>query len=178
MEIRTDQKPAVIRTARLALRPFEAEDEPAMTALLMRPEISKTYMLPDFSGPEDAARLFARLHALSHDPAHFIYGVYAGTELAGFFNDVEIGPDAIELGYVIHPDHWNRGYATEALAACIEALFALGFTAVNAGFFEGNTASRRVMEKCGMRPAYRTAELEYRGETRRCIYFTITAEEK
>ena len=49
---------------------------------------------------------------------------------------------------------------------------------MNAGFFEGNTASRRVMEKSGMRPAYRTDEIEYRGETRRCIYFTITAEEK
>ena len=178
MEIRTENKPPVIHTPRLALRPFAEEDRPAAVALLMRPEISKTYMLPVFTGPEDAARLFARLHALSHDPAHFVYGVYAEGRLIGFFNDVEIGTDAIEVGYVIDPDHWNRGYATEALTACIGALFALGFTAVNAGFFEGNIASRRVMEKSGMRPAYRTHEIEYRGETRRCIYFTITAEEK
>ena len=93
-------------------------------------------------------------------------------------NDCELSGAEAELGYFITPESWGQGYAAEALQALTGELFRLGYRRVTAGYFEGNEASRRVMEKCGMRPAYRMAELEYRGETRRCIYFTITAEEK
>lgn len=171
--MKTADKPLCIRTPRLVLRPFREEDAPAMTALLLSPEISKTYMLPDLTDPAAAGRLFIRLLMLSHQAEHFIYGIFLKDALIGFLNDVQIMEDSIELGYVIAPDHWNRGYATETLRACIDALFALGFSRVMAGYFYENDASRRVMEKSGMHPAWRTEEIEYRGEVRRCIYFEI-----
>ena len=178
MKPETSARPAVIHTERLALRPFMAEDEEDMIGILADPAVSRTYMLPDFSSRAEAARLFERLLYLSGAPDHFIYGIYLHNRLIGFLNDVEINGDAIELGYVISPAHWNRGYATEALGACIDALFSLGFETVLAGYFEGNDASRRVMEKCGMRPAGWSERMDYRGEEKNCVYMEIHAAKK
>ncbi|MBQ9301043.1 MAG: GNAT family N-acetyltransferase [Clostridia bacterium] len=171
---KTAARPPVIPTARLTLRPFRAADAPDMVDLLTDPAVSRTYVLPDFPRREDAAGLFARLLAMSGAPEHFIYGISLGERIIGFVNDVQTGETDIELGYVIAPAHWNRGYAAEALAACIEALFALGFDTVSAGYFEGNEASRRVMEKCGMRPACKSQVIVYRGQERVCIYYEIS----
>lgn len=57
-----------------------------------------------------------------------------------------------ELGYVLHREFWGRGYATELSAALLDFGFsAVGFERVHAYCFRGNDASRRVLEKLGMR---------------------------
>lgn len=178
METRTALRPPVIHTDHLALRPFMAEDEDAVVAMLTDPRVSATYVLPDFHRREDAVALFMRLLVLSGRPGHFIYGIYLHNTPVGFLNDVSFSEDAVEVGYVVAPEHWNRGYATEVLRACIDALFALGFSRVTAGYFEGNIASRRVMEKCGMRPAGHTETIDYRGRETTCVYYEILREEK
>lgn len=56
-----------------------------------------------------------------------------------------------EVGYVLNPDFWGQGIAAEAVGAVIEFAFnELGANRVEAHFIEGNNASLRVMEKCGM----------------------------
>lgn len=175
--MKTSAKPAEIVTAHLTLRPLRAADAAAGVEMLTDPTVAATYVLPDFADPEEAAQLYLRLSHLAAQPEHFIYGLYRGERLVGFINDVRVEERAIELGYVVAREQRCRGYATEALAACIRALFALGFDTVGAGFFEGNDASRRVMEKCGMRPACKSEILEYRGEERRCVYYEITRED-
>jgi len=79
----------------------------------------------------------------------------------------------IELGYVIHPDFHSKGYATEALAAAIEDLFAKGFKEVMAGAFETNKSSCRVMEKCGMKLIDKEEDICYQGKLQHCIYYSI-----
>ena len=170
MVIHTDER---LQTPRLTLQPFRDEDLAAACALLCSAEVAKTYMLPDLSSPDEAAPLFRKLKALSESEEHFVRGIYLHETLIGFLNDVEIEEDSIELGYVIAPAHWGNGCATEALAAAIDALFAAGFSAVTAGYFEENTASGRVMEKCGMRRIDKTDSIDYRGVTHKCIYYAI-----
>ena len=63
--------------------------------------------------------------------------------------DVE---DIWDIGYFCHPKHQGQGYTTEALAAVLE----LGFTKLSATHIEAwhatwNIASRRVLEKLGMK---------------------------
>ena len=174
MEHKTASRPAAIHTQRLALRPFAAADAEDMVNILTDPAVGRTYVLPEFSHHEDALRLFLRLMSMSAAPEHFIYGITLRGQVIGFLNDVRIDETGIELGYVIAPAHWNQGYAAEALAACIDALFALGFETVSAGYFEGNSASRRVMEKCGMTPACKSQAIAYRGEERVCVYYEIS----
>jgi len=61
------------------------------------------------------------------------------------------GPE-IELGYRFREQHRGKGYATEAARASIEFGFeVLGLKRIVAVALPDNTASLRVMEKCGMR---------------------------
>ena len=88
-------------------------------------------------------------------------------------NDTDICGKTIEVGYALHPDYHGRGFATEALGAVIPYLFAEGFDQILAGAFETNTASTRVMEKSGMSRTKMTSEIEYRGKTHKCVYYSI-----
>lgn len=157
-----------ILTDRLVLRPFCENDREEALAIFLDSEISKTYMLPDFPDITAADSLFRRLQALSGAEDRFVYAITFDDRLIGFLNEVDVSGDTIELGYVISREEWNKGYATEALKAAISELFRLGFSAVRAGYFEENTASRRVMEKAGMVPTGETEEIEYHGGTHRC----------
>lgn len=167
-------KKAIIQTERLVLKPYTDEDCEAMVSMLCNEKIKKTFMIPDFATREDAVRMFHKLKDWSESDEHFEYGVYLQGLLIGFVNDVEIDRDSIEVGYVIHPAMQNQGYATEMLAAVITELFRIGYTTVRAGFFEENTASRRVMEKCGMVKTEHEEDIEYQGKIHHCIYYEKT----
>jgi RimJ/RimL family protein N-acetyltransferase len=64
----------------------------------------------------------------------------------------EDDPTAAELGYVVHPDWWGRGVATEAAGLMIRHGFDdLGLRRIHAGVSGDNPASHRVLEKLGLR---------------------------
>ena len=94
----------------------------------------------------------------------------------GFLNEQTREGGTVEIGYVLHPDFWNRGYMTEAVGVVIRELFRMGASAVRAGHFEENASSRRVMEKNGMAPIPFSEELDYRGSVHRVLYREITRE--
>ena len=144
------QKKPCICTKRLTLRPYAPEDTAQLVALLTHPEVTKTFMVPDFATPEQAVALAERLIAMSRpeDTRHLEYGICLCGRLIGFINDCGIEEDEIEIGYVVHPHKQGHGYATEAVRAVLEELRDIGFRRVTAGYFEGNEASHRVMEKC------------------------------
>lgn len=56
------------------------------------------------------------------------------------------------IGYWLGTQHWNKGYATEAVQALIDSLFTLvDIPAIDADTRVINPASRRVLEKSGFR---------------------------
>lgn len=167
------KKTPILKTERLVMHSFRNEDLDDAVALLCNEEIKKTFMIPDFESREGAIQMFYALKDMSDSNEHFVNGIYLKEKLIGFINDVEIDGDKIEIGYVIHPDMKNKGYATEVLSASIQELFQMGYSLVRAGFFEENIASRRVMEKSGMHQIEQTEDIEYRGEVHHCIYFEI-----
>lgn len=167
---------AVLQTKRLVLRPYTDADQARMIELMTDARIKATFMIPDFGTPAEAAAMFEKLKRFSHSQAHYERGIYTNGELIGFVNDVEIDGDAIEIGYVIHPGHQNRGYATEALAAVIADLFRRGFREVRAAAFAGNAASRRVMEKCGLRLTGEASSIRYQGREQPCVHYAIQKE--
>lgn len=171
------EKASEIRTKNLILRPLSPADTEDTLAIFYSDKVKATYMLPDFPTKEDAVKLFNRLMALSRGAEHLVLGIYREERLIGFLNDTGTKNGTIEVGYALHPNHWNRGYATEALRAVIGELFRLGFTAVRAGYFEENPASGRVMEKSGMHRIDHTDSIEYRGKSHRCIYYEIQKED-
>jgi RimJ/RimL family protein N-acetyltransferase len=61
-------------------------------------------------------------------------------------------PDEAELGYRLRRSAWGKGYATEGSRALVHRAFAeLGLRRVYAETMAVNLASRRVLEKAGLR---------------------------
>ncbi len=59
--------------------------------------------------------------------------------------------DCLTVGYVIAPQEWGHGYATEIASASVAHAFdVLGVHRLNASVLSTNTASRRVLEKAGL----------------------------
>jgi len=59
---------------------------------------------------------------------------------------------AAEVGYIVHPDHAGRGYATEAAREMLRPGFEIfGMHRIIARLDARNTASARVLEHLGMR---------------------------
>ena len=58
-----------------------------------------------------------------------------------------------EIGYVLSKDYWGRGFMTEAVGAVINHLFNdLDLDFLICGYYDFNSRSKRVQEKCGFKP--------------------------
>ncbi len=83
------------------------------------------------------------------DPAVVTRSIVAGGDLAG---NVAVFPDVGKraVGYWIGREFWGRGIATAALGRFLD-----GYEErpLHAWVLMSNVASRRVLEKCGFRPA-------------------------
>lgn len=67
----------------------------------------------------------------------------------GFNGEPNVCSEA-EIGYMIDPQHQNRGYATEALDALSRwAMTQANVNAIIVHTFEDNLPSRRILVKCG-----------------------------
>ena len=67
-----------------------------------------------------------------------------------------------EIGYVLSKDHWGRGIMPEAVKAVIDYLFNnLNLDFLTCGYYDFNTRSKRVQEKCGFKP-YRRLVMDTR----------------
>ena len=83
-----------------------------------------------------------------------------------------------ELGYIIHPDHAGKGYATEAGRAMLRIAFEdLHMHRVFGRVEARHTASARVLEKLGMRKEAHFVENEFvKGEWQsELVYAILTA---
>ncbi len=169
---------APIVTKRLVLSALSESDKGAFFSLMQEEGISKTYMVPSFESKEKEDRFYERITSLCLDSSHFVRGIYLNNELIGFINDCGVEGKQIEIGYFIDQKQWNKGYATEAFSAAIKELFSQGYERILSGYFEGNLASRRVMEKCGMTPIEKEETIVYRGVPRLCRYFEIRKEKE
>ncbi|MBR2336540.1 MAG: GNAT family N-acetyltransferase [Clostridia bacterium] len=67
-----------------------------------------------------------------------------------------------EIGYVLAKDYWGKGIMPEAVKAVIDYLFnELNLDFLTCGYYDFNTQSKRVQEKCGFKP-YRKLVMETR----------------
>ena len=67
------------------------------------------------------------------------------------FTSFNCSADSAEVGYVLNPDYWGKGIATEALRCVLKFGFEeLKLHRIEAKFIEENKRSLRVMEKVGM----------------------------
>jgi ribosomal-protein-alanine N-acetyltransferase len=76
-------------------------------------------------------------------------GVFVGR--GGLRRTTLAGRECVEVLYAVRPDAWGRGYATEIARLAIGEARLLGLAEVLGVAATANTASRRVLEKAGLR---------------------------
>ena len=84
-----------------------------------------------------------------------------------------------EIGYVLSPDFWGRGYAVEAASLVMKFGFEeLGLHRIEARFMQGNDRSLAVMKKLGMEfEGYHIDEIFVKGSYRTVGVCAVTAEQ-
>ena len=159
---------------RLTLKPIKEDSKKELLEIVKDPLVKKSYMLPDFESEKEEENFFQKLRNFTLDKSKFVYGIYSKNKIIGFINQVCLENDVIELGYFIASKEWNKGYATEALKTAINELFRMGIKTVQAGHFENNPASGRVMQKAGMHKIEKTEVIVYRNEEHQCVFYEIS----
>jgi RimJ/RimL family protein N-acetyltransferase len=142
-----------LRTERLRLRPFTLADRKAIHAVYADPEVMR-YV--GHGAHRSMAETATALRAYGELLERRGFSFLAVTELAGgeLIGDAGLHPlgDDVELGYTLARAAWGRGYATEiGRALLVHAFGALEAPRVLAQVEPANAASRRVLEKLGMR---------------------------
>lgn len=163
-------------TTRLWLRPVMAADGDDLHGLEQDPEVMRFLNggAPTPRIPEAGPSSF--LMPRGGEP-----GVWAGRDRAA---DAFVGWFSLrdgELGYRLRRAAWGRGYATEGAAALLAHGFeALGLARIRGQTMAVNAASRRVMERLGMRHV-RTFHLDFAdplpGSEQGEVEYAITREE-
>jgi RimJ/RimL family protein N-acetyltransferase len=156
MELALHPPPRRIETERLVLRVYEPTELDALHSLRNH-EAAVRWLYDDPATIEDSrARLARRIgltrFALTGDGIGFAVehgGVIVGDASLALASAEHLQG---ELGYIVHPDHQGRGYATEAAAAVLDLAFdVFGLHRVVGRVEPRNVASAGVLERLGMR---------------------------
>jgi RimJ/RimL family protein N-acetyltransferase len=140
-----------LTTERLVLRPPTLEDADAWDAIYRDAE-EVWYGAPRSSLDENRAKLQRQIaHFEEHGFGMCTVELAGETIGAAGLQHLEGGPE-VEVGYRFLKQHWGHGYATESARASLEYGFDdVGLKRIVAVALETNVASRRVLEKCGLR---------------------------
>ena len=147
-----------LETERLLLRRFTPGDVDVATELDADPAVMR-YVTGGRSTPRDEIRNVYLPGWIAYYARGDRYGFWAAIEkpsgeFLGWFHfyPQEEASDEAVLGYRLLASAWGRGYATEGSRALIRKAFeGLGARRVYATTMVVNMASRRVMEKAGLR---------------------------
>jgi RimJ/RimL family protein N-acetyltransferase len=168
-------------TERLLLRPFATTDFEALLAIQSRADVARYLYWDPRTSAEVREALAAKARATAivseGDSISLAAELRATGELIG---DCSLHWTSAEhrqgeIGFVFHPDHHGRGYATEAA----EALLGLAFDELRlhrvVGRLEArNAASARVLERLGMRQEAHLVENEHvKGEWQSEVIYAL-----
>ena len=175
-----------VHTERLTLRPATVDDVEATWQFRRLEQVSRWLTR--------APRTVDEHRASFEDPSSLAKTIIVqrGTDVIGdlmlqvedAWAQAEVADQALdvqaELGWVLHPHHAGHGYATEAVRELVRLAFEeLGLRRLTASCFADNTASRRLMERLGMRrETYTVRESLHRsGEWLDGMGYALLAEE-
>jgi RimJ/RimL family protein N-acetyltransferase len=153
-----------IVTERLILRTWRPEDRAPFAVMNADPEVMRHF--PELLSEEESNAAVDRFERYFAESGITFFAVEekSSGRLVGTIgmrhvrDNIPIAP-AVEIGWRLDKEVWNKGYATEGARAVLQAAFVdLAFPRVVAFTTPANTPSRRVMEKIGL---VRAAELDF-----------------
>lgn len=147
-----------IRTERLILRPFTADDFEAVYELQSSPDITR-YLTYGVRDETEVREVLAKKQeqTVFHEDKGALSIAIELPERSRLIGEVMLFACSAEhrlaeLGYVFHPDFGGKGYATEAAAEVLRLAFEeFGRHRVIGRLDVRNAPSARVLERLGMR---------------------------
>lgn len=146
-----------IATERLILWPWIESDAESLYKYASDPAIGQPAGWPPHTSVKDSLNVIRTVFSAPETYAVVLKETDEAIGSAGImFGDsvhsAEMKADEAEIGYWIGRPYWGQGLIPEAVRRLLQRCFEeLGFTAVWCGYYDGNTKSRRVMDKCGFR---------------------------
>jgi [ribosomal protein S5]-alanine N-acetyltransferase len=168
----------MLRTERLLLRDFQPGDEDAVHAYAGDPVVTR-YTTWGPNKREDSDTFVRECAAQAHDPERDAFSlavVDAGAVVrAGNIHVEDAANRRGELGFVLHPAVWNRGYATEIARELVRFGFTeLGLHRIAATCDLANLASARALAKAGLtREGHLRDHLLTRGGWRDSLLYSV-----
>jgi RimJ/RimL family protein N-acetyltransferase len=143
-----------LETSRLWLRWPRLSDAAAIERYCALWEVARWTARIPHPYPKGSAERFVyaarEANSLGRDLNLALSPIHAPAKVIGAISLERRGPDRLTLGYVLAPEVWGRGYATEAVGVMVMWAFALSHVAeIDASVHVENAASRRVLEKAG-----------------------------
>ena len=181
--VKVFSKPPKLYTKRLTLRAMDHRDYRDMYEYACDPQVTKYLLWAPHDSPEYTKRYLKQVEASYKKGQFFDWGVELTKEKKFIgtcgLASIDMANSCGEIGYVFNPAYWGKGIATEALSLVINFCFdELAFNRLESRYMVGNDASRRVMEKCGMKfEGIRRQSLLNHGEYVDVGYCSILASE-
>lgn len=166
-----------LRTKRLVLREYEADDFAAVHAFASDRQIAE-FVEWGPNTPADTRDFLSTCLSAQEDSqrAKFTLAITVpgGDPVGSIGLSVTNGQG--ELGYVVAPSHQGQGYATEAAESLLQfGIDELGLLEIRATCRPENVASARVLRKIGMtHTGLRKADKLIRGQWRDSLVFSIS----
>lgn len=144
-----------LHTPRLTLSPADMTYVQSTYAYSSDLENTRFMMFLPYATVEETAESLRSAEAEWQKPLPARYEfvlLLEGKHIGGVTLYMQADRTEAELGWVLHKDHWRRGYVTEAAQAVMDwARDALGVRRIFACCDSENIASYKTMEKLGMR---------------------------
>ncbi len=151
MSARIDEAQPVFETERFTLRPLRRSDAGLIAHYTADRRVAEgTRAIPHPLPPGAADAYVARAMAKKREEDVWAIdgSAHRLAELLGVVSLTRIEDQQSELGFWIGPGFWNTGFATEAVAALVEANPHRART-LFAEAFQDNPGSARVLTNCG-----------------------------
>lgn len=147
----------MIETDRLILRPWRDTDAEAMYRYASDRDIGPIAGWPQHTSVENSLEVIRTVFAAPETYAVVLKDTDEPVGSCGIMFSVGLNAAYMrqgeaEIGYWIGKPYWGRGMIPEAVMALLSRCFNdLHLDAVWCVFYEGNTKSKRVCEKCGFK---------------------------
>ena len=152
----------ILQTKRVILRPWSENDAEELYKYASDPDVGPPAGWPAHTTVEDSREIIRDVLSLPETYAICLKENGCPIGSVGLHrNDLAIRNDEYELGYWIGKPYWGQGLVPEACEALLRYAFTeLGMRQIWCGHYEGNTKSRRVMEKLGFTYHHTTEGIE------------------
>lgn len=145
----------VIETARLILRPWCEDDVHALYKYASDPDIGPIAGWPTHTSIENSLEIIRTVFSAPETYAVVLKETNepvgsCGIMFSNSLHSADMKQGEAEIGYWIGKPYWGRSLIPEAVMALLSRCFnELHLDSVWCGYYEGNSKSKRVCEKCG-----------------------------